>query len=139
MSLWLIYSNLQIVNFDGRNRSGLSVLEFGGKTWLSFTTFIFIYRECLLHNNYKLILDYGIWQGILIDKSPTAWSITFQQPSSQLLELFFSEKKWSKTFIYLVRLLERKLWKEHQIRFNYLLWHPVKYICITGFMFNSSH
>ena len=33
----------------------------------------------------------------------------------------------------------KELWKEHQIRFNYLLWHPVKYICITGFMFNSSH
>lgn len=93
-----IPSNLQIANSDSRKRSDLSVLEFGGKTWLSFTTFIFMENVCyIVILNLSWIMEYD--RAFLIDKqSPQHWSITFQlQQALRLLELFFSEK-WPKTF-----------------------------------------
>lgn len=77
-------------------------------------------------------------RAFLIDKSPQHWSITFQQQLSiAWIILFREEVVQNIPFIWWD--YWKELWKNAQIRFNYLLWHPVKYICITGFMFNSSH
>lgn len=94
-----IPSNLQKVNFDSRKRSDLSVSEFGGKTWCLLPPLFLLMEDVyyIIILNWSWIMEYD--RAFLIDKSPQHWSVTFQlNPALRLLELFFAEKKWPKTF-----------------------------------------